>query len=1052
MARTKVGTAIVVSTTLLATLSVGEVARADQVLPVDGPVECVDVLTEDGVDPVQVASHCGHDVEVAAARTPWDTYIVQPNGQIRWESSTKATRTKVHGQWEPISSAIVADPDGGLTVASGVYDIDLHAATPGEPFASLSDPSGTAGDVGWDNLVGENTAQPVGDRRLGLTVPFGLGQPVVDPVVASRVLFPVLSTDGTPIDGASVVVTVEDDGTGLLPILKLDSVEDANAVTDASQTGEIGFGVEAFGDMAIQPADTIDAGDGNLVTDGVFNVVDPTVESADGDVGVTVWSGARSLQWDSSAGAPVDAPTARSASVDTAGATEDADDRLLAPVDGDLVAPMDVAIAADGDSATVTADESMFTAPGATGPFYVDPQIKGSLHEWTAIKSGWPSSSSSYKFTDDEGVGRCPTSISWPVCDRTSVHRLMFEFSMSGLPDNVDAADVSSAKFSAFGSHAYDCVNRSIDLYKNGINVISSSTSWDTRGIWSVFLSRQTTTHRAACPDASQKPRRIYWTATSAAKDAAAGDYDYLTLGLRALDETDEAAWKRYTATTLDGVEHRAMLVVTFNRPPFTPSKASMRTKASATDDELACVTVASDATPIRTQKPYLQAQGSDPDGADPWNQTVSMKFIVVDNATNDVRWESGWTSTAAGGSTHRVQVGKVLSSQRIYRWRAQARDSTGQVTGWSDDACMIRPDTTAPNPPIVSSNLYKEYPAGVFGGINQGSTFTFRPDGSSDVTAYKYSFNDGEKSGSPAATADGSAQVTFAPGAPGPNAVDVWAKDSAGLWSPEPQRYEFWVGYPARDGLWHLDEATGLTSQNDVTTGETAGDLTLSSTGLWQNANGTPALGAMRELRNDPGDVNDHALVFDQDTDVVRSQGPAVAIDKSYTISAFMKVPAPGAVVSAGAAVSQEGENRGSFHLGYSTDGSCPDGEPCWAFWVKDADTTDAGHIAVRSDTNVEPNTWVNVAAQYDATTDKLSIRVCDPNAPLDTPEPIVSTALSPFSWTATGPLRLGSGMRAGAVEYPFRGYVDDVRVYREPLFSDTDAMNAICTGAPVS
>ena len=159
--RARIGTAIAVSVTLVATLGVGEAARADQVLPVDGPVECVDVLTEDGVDPVQVASHCGHDVEVAAARTPWDTYIVQPNGQIRWESSAKATRTNVHGEWQPVSSEVVADVDGGLTVASGVYDIDLRAAGPGEPFATLSDPSGDC----WGRRLGQPGGHRIGHNR-----------------------------------------------------------------------------------------------------------------------------------------------------------------------------------------------------------------------------------------------------------------------------------------------------------------------------------------------------------------------------------------------------------------------------------------------------------------------------------------------------------------------------------------------------------------------------------------------------------------------------------------------------------------------------------------------------------------------------------------------------------------------------------------------------------------------------------------------------------------------------------------------------------------------
>jgi hypothetical protein len=255
---------------------------------------------------------------------------------------------------------------------------------------------------------------------------------------------------------------------------------------------------------------------------------------------------------------------------------------------------------------------------------------------------------------------------------------------------------------------------------------------------------------------------------------------------------------ERIAATTADGVEHQAMPAAV-NRPPFTPTAKTMRTTVSPTGAELACVTVASNATPLRTQRPYLQARGSDPDGVDPWNQTVELKFIVVDNATNVTRWESGWTGTTASGSTHRVQVGTALSSQRTYRWRVKARDSAGKVTGWSGDACMVRPDTTAPRKPIVNSTLYQEYPAGLFGGIGQPGTFTLRPNGASDVVSYSYSFNNGQLSGTKDASSIGWADVTFAPLAPGPNFVEVRSKDSAGNGSLE-VRYEFWVRYPGRE------------------------------------------------------------------------------------------------------------------------------------------------------------------------------------------------------------------------------------------------------------
>jgi hypothetical protein len=77
------------------------------------------------------------------------------------------------------------------------------------------------------------------------------------------------------------------------------------------------------------------------------------------------------------------------------------------------------------------------------------------------------------------------------------------------------------------------------------------------------------------------------------------------------------------------------------------------------------------------------------------------------------------------------------------------------------------------------------------------------------------------------------------------------------------------------------------------------------------------------------------------------------------------------------------------------------------------------------------------------------LSVRVCDPFAPLETQEP-VTVDIDPVTWTAPGPMRLGSGMRAGAPEWPFRGAVDDVRVYRELV--EMERLDRICSGADVS
>ncbi|RPF21314.1 concanavalin A-like lectin/glucanase superfamily protein [Myceligenerans xiligouense] len=986
---------------------------------------------------------------------------MQPNGTYRWESSLEASRTRIDGVWRPASGVLVPDPEAseGLAAAGGVYDIDIRAAAPGEPFAVLADTAGVAGDVGWDNVPGQEPAAPAGERSLSVSLPglpFAVGEPVVDGQDETRATMPLIDpASGQEVPGARVVVTVDGDGTGLLPVLQIDDADAYQRLDEASGGVGVSFEMAVSDDLRIEAPDPVDTGDGQVVPAGEFEVVDPT--AGGGEAGVEVFSGGRAQQWDSSASQTELAAERSSAA---ASLTSDVDeeeptgsvDRLVAPLDGDLVTDMDVQIAADGSTVTATAEPSMFADPDATGPFHVDPSIKGGLHQWTAVRSGWPESASSYQYKGSEGVGLCPTT-GYPVCDRHSISRLLFEFNMSGLPDGVSGGHVSGASFSAVGKHSYTCNKYSVSLYRTGANVVSSSTNWNSKGSWASDkkLSERKVTHRNGCADQSY---RVSWSAKAAAQVVANNNWNYLTLGLRANDEGDQTKWQRYVASELDdGTSRKATFTVWFNRPPIMPSTASMRTKVSSTGSELDCATWSGDPTVVRTRRPYFQARGTDPDGVSPWNQKVQVKFRVIPQGSHTPRWESGWTSLKASTSTHRVQVpsGKALASQTVYKWHARTRDSSGKTSAWSDTTCWIRPDVTGPNSPDVSSAQYPGWPEGVHGAVGTPGTFTFKANGSNDLTAYKYSFNNGEKAGTIPTSGSNSKSVPFTPSQPGYNEVVVQSKDEAGLWSDD-SKYEFWVAYPARDGLWHMDEGTGTTAANEVTTTPTAGDLTWDSGVTW----GT---GAWRETLADPDDPNDtrfendRSLVFDG-TGFAHSQGPAVAIDQSYTVMAFLK-PADD-FSGVGAAVSQEGENRGAFHLGYTDNANCNTDVdedtglqlPCWGLWVKDDDSTGAGHQAARSDVPAVAGQWVHVVGTYDVSDPAeptLSVRVCDPTESLATPEPVTVEA-DPVTWTAPGPMRLGSGIRAGTPEWVFRGAVDDVRVYRELV--DAERLDRICKG----
>ncbi|WP_314251369.1 hypothetical protein [Streptomyces sp. DSM 40907] len=180
----------------------------------------------------------------------------------------------------------------------------------------------------------------------------------------------------------------------------------------------------------------------------------------------------------------------------------------------------------------------------------------------------------------------------------------------------------------------------------------------------------------------------------------------------------------------------------------------------------------------------------------DPQNQENDAIFHVVDTASGEVTYSSGWIG--AGNGTHWVATHPTnLVDGRTYSWRVQGGD--GEMSSPWTTGCTFSLDTQAPSVPVVTSAEYP--PSGTLPGstkhVGQGGTFGVKAsDPISGVLYYEWAFNSAIPVGSANrvdAGADGGAAIPLTPTTWGTNLLRVQAVDRAGNRSPQ-QTYAFYV------------------------------------------------------------------------------------------------------------------------------------------------------------------------------------------------------------------------------------------------------------------
>ncbi|WP_159807145.1 LamG-like jellyroll fold domain-containing protein [Cellulomonas citrea] len=898
-----------------------------------------------------MASRCGEPIEVLSARSEWSTLYARPDGTRELVTSVSAVRTKAHGAWETIDSSLTPTQTG-LTVTSPVLPMTFSDGSADLPLARISRDG----------------------HELTLDVPFALPAPSV---VGSQLTY----QDVLP--GVDLIVTVNADTTGFSEVLRIASPE---AAADP-RLQEIRLPIETSADLTVKSAQ------------GGFEARDATGAPVFWSPAPQMWDSRRQLT-------PTGAGTPRRAvgswlSVDPSGLqqamsdTEQSRVRSVAPLGGERAAVMTEAVT--DDAVTVVPDTALLTDAATVWPVYVDPAVSGSLNSWMSARS---TGATTWMFPSDDGVGLCRSDAYMTCSPSQFASRLRWRFAGLDQIGALDAADITGATFSVFGTHSYNCTERPVTLYMTPD--FDASSDWQSTFGWS-GLSSQSVSHKASCGN----QRWIGFDATAGARAVASGNGGVLALGL-GTDESSNVNWKRY--------RYDATLSITFNRAPN--GAANVRTSAPAAP----CVM--GDGRPyVNSLTPTLAADISDPDGGN-----VSGVLQLYRTADAAPVWPWVVSAAQASGSTWRATVpGGMLTDGTGYSWGIHAQDDAGRAgpSTW----CEFVVDITPPNMPGVSPGPGSPYQEGTrAGGPHIPGSFTFTNGGSSDVDHYQYGFNDSAMT----SRAGPGTTVPFDPAKAGPQVLYVTSVDRAGNVSSR-RGFAFSVDVPATSAMWLFDEAaTSTTAVNTVAGGPT---LSVSSASL-------RVPGVMAEL--DPGSAvpGDGALRFASLSDQVVSAAPVVATDRSYSVGAFVKLDDLAGVQTA---VSQNGVNAPGFELGYrsGTGSGCPTAAGCWAFTTYGSDATSPATTVVASSRTVPTGEWVYLMGQYDAQSHVAGLYVCDPGGAPD------AELTSPFTaaWYATSGLAVGRGKAGGSPANGLHGTVDDVTVLAG--VADVDVVRRYCAAA---
>ncbi|WP_405910217.1 LamG domain-containing protein [Streptomyces sp. NBC_00828] len=744
------------------------------------------------------------------------------------------------------------------------------------------------------------------------------------------------------------------------------------------------------------------------------------MHAVDGN-GAMVFRSPTAQMWDSSGAAEQSSLSTQLTTTETDEAAEDEAteaDPASGPAEGAAVAalPLDVG---DG-SLTLIPDADLVEK--ATYPLYIDPTVTWGEAERTLLRSDGYDDYAWGNGDDDEGkgMGYCGTYVTGGYsyyCGSGYKQRLYFEFS----PSSLTGKKILDATFRVTESWSMSCTASWVNLTRT--NGISSSTEWSGPAALDLMVDRYVSAGRGSACDPSQPNAAIEFNdnpdesnenLTSTVANFAAGKFSRLTLMLRAQDESDANSWKRF--------KNDAVLAVDYVGLPAKPTGIGI-----VTGDGTVCETDSGDPAIVSDPTPSLAATAQTAAGGEN-DASLRIAFDLNQQSSSGT-----WSNTTEGNGDERPSSGyagdgdkvtlawSTLSEDVLYRYRAWTRSyynggdswisgpSNASTTGW----CYFQVDPTRPlKPTITIASPYSECTANACtaaGGPGVTASLQVTAASGDENVAYQYKLStdtawSSEASGS-------SASVSVTPDAEGTYRLYARAKDGLGRWGAQNL-----IDFKVSDGEdpqaeYHFDEASGAAVDSATGVDADEDNLTLSTAGASRDTRGRLGTDA------DTG-VEDTSLLLEGSSGYAASDGAVLDTTKSYTVSAWVRLDD---LSHDAAVVSQNGTNYSPFYLYYESSlGS-------WVFGMTNGDSsTGLSAPGVAMTRPAIKNAWTNVVGTYDAAAGTMRLT-------LNGSWYVQRTA--PTAWAATGNMEIGRTKWAGAIDSPFPGAIDEVRVWQRAL-----------------
>ncbi|MGW1878757.1 LamG-like jellyroll fold domain-containing protein [Streptomyces sp. NPDC001975] len=948
--------------------------------------------------PLEQAEASGEPVEVPDQRTEYTQTFANPDGTYTLEQATSPQRAKDEsGAWHDIDTTLVHRSDGSI----------------GPRYAAAAESFSAGGSQAMVRLKQD-------DRTLSVGWPASLPQPSLDGATA---------TYADVLPGVDLQLTAVPDGYREVLVVKSAEAAQQQALE------QLRFDVEGDGVSVV-------AGSG-----GGLRAVD--------EDGNAVFTGPAGQMWDSAGSTDGSQPqtlrTAESGSAATltASAGDDPDaaesQEPFGPGDGDAKAALPVQV--DTGSITVAPDLKLLRGEQTVYPVRIDPSVGLSRGERTVLSSD---GDKFYQFSGDYGVGRCSNADNY-YCGDNYVNRMYYEFSPSALAGK----HVLHATFRAHETWSFNCDAKTVDLERTGN--ITEGTRWPGPSNIALMDSKTVSAGRGDNCSPSQPDAWVEFNGslTKQVQDFADGKFGRLTLMLRAADESDPRAWKRF--------DDNAEITVDYAPNPGVPinvgvipgvAGANAHGYCEPADSPLA-VTVDQPTVRARVE---TQVQPGTNDSKGQLKANYRIARLTADG------WEEIWADDSDGGY---VLDGTLLDKQTTkrtdgtsYRYRARTQShwsyggDSGDLYSAFSPWCYFTIDSTAPKAPTiepkdpVNGSPYVKCgdPCPAKGGPGVAGAFIFKPNSADrDIRKYQWALfgPSGQEGKTHIITADATTHTAEAddvtPTMGGTHYLKVWAIDVRAR-TGTPETFDFQVNLPPGPvGRWHFDDGTPgstVTTAKDSSADDPTHDPSAATHDLTMHAGSGFSTMARR------GDEDTSLWLDSSDPDLqtayADSAKPAVNTAHSFTVSAWVYLTDAS---SSRMILSEPGTQAQAFALYYSSS------TKSYVFHYTATDSaTPVFARSVATTTDPPLRVWTHLAGVYTAGSNASgdTIQLFVNGRAQGDPVNLSQAAPSYKPWEASQGLQVGRSVVRGAAGQYFRGRIDEVALWQQALSADEIADEA--------